>query len=85
MAEWSEDHVRDHRFLNSSSSLDCSSWLNWRLGGAIRWNGETAGWKCQQVVCGKPAPPRLYPPPVSIKDRLVGPCEQVLNVPIACR
>jgi hypothetical protein len=59
MAEWSEDHVRDHRFLNSNSSLDGSSWLNWRSGGALRCNEETAGWECQEVVCGKSAPPRL--------------------------
>jgi hypothetical protein len=26
----------------------------------------------------------LYPPPVLIKERWVGPCEQVLNVPITC-
>jgi hypothetical protein len=37
------------------------------------------------VVCVKSAPPRLYPSPVWIKDRSVGPHEQVLNVPIACR
>jgi hypothetical protein len=38
---------------------------------------EIAGWEGQGVVCGKPAPPRLYPLPVSVKDRWVG--EQVLN------
>jgi hypothetical protein len=37
------------------------------------------------VVCGKTAPLRLWPPPVSVKNRWVGPREQVLNVPIACR
>jgi hypothetical protein len=47
--------------------------------------GETAGREGQEVVCVKPAPLRLYPSPVSIKDRSVGPHEQVLNVPIACR
>jgi hypothetical protein len=36
------------------------------------------------VVCKKSAPPRLYPPPVSVKDRWVGPCEQVLNIAITC-
>jgi hypothetical protein len=35
------------------------------------------------VVRGKPTSPRLWPPPVSVKDRSVGPHEQVLNVPIA--
>jgi hypothetical protein len=37
------------------------------------------------VVYGKSTPPRLYPPPVSVKDRWVGPCEQVLNIEIACQ
>jgi hypothetical protein len=46
---------------------------------------ETIGRKGQGVVCGKSAPSRLLPPPVSVKDRLVGPHEQVLNVLIACR
>jgi hypothetical protein len=36
-------------------------------------------------MCAKPAPSRLYPSPVSVKDRWVGPCAQVLNVLIACR
>jgi hypothetical protein len=34
-------------------------WLNWRPGGALRWKGETTGWEGQEVVCGKPIPPRL--------------------------
>jgi hypothetical protein len=37
------------------------------------------------VVCGKSAPSRLLPPLVSVKDRWVGPREQVLNVLITCR
>jgi hypothetical protein len=35
------------------------------------------------VVCENLAPPRLYPVPMSVKERWVGPREQVLNVPIA--
>jgi hypothetical protein len=35
------------------------TWLNWRLGGALRWKGETVGWEGREVVCDKPAPPRL--------------------------
>jgi hypothetical protein len=50
---------------------------------ALRWKVETAGWEGWRVVCGEPAPLRLYPPPVSIKDRWVEPREQVLNIPIA--
>jgi hypothetical protein len=34
-------------------------WLNWRLGGARRWKGETVGWEGHGVVCGKPVPSRL--------------------------
>jgi hypothetical protein len=45
---------------------------------------ETIGWECQGVVCGKPSPLRLKPPPVLVKDRWVSPREQVLNVLIAC-
>jgi hypothetical protein len=36
---------------------------------------ETAGWEDQGVVCGKPAPPRLQPSYVSVKDR----CQQKLE------
>jgi hypothetical protein len=41
---------------------------------------ETAGWEGRGVICGKPAPRRLYPLLVSVKDRWVGTREQVLNV-----
>jgi hypothetical protein len=73
-----------HRFLKTQLWLVGALWLNWRLGGALRWKGKTAGWESRGVVCEKPAPSRLWPPPVSIKDWWVGPHEQVLNVPIAC-
>jgi hypothetical protein len=43
------------------------------------------GWEGRGVRCEKPPPPRLYPPPVSVKDRGVGTREQVLNVSIACQ
>jgi hypothetical protein len=36
------------------------------------------------VIRGKPAPSRLQTLPVLVKDRWVGPREQVLNVSIAC-
>jgi hypothetical protein len=57
----------------------------WRSDGALRWKVETISWEGREVVCGKSAPSKLYPPPVSIKDRWVGPRKQVLNVPIVCR
>jgi hypothetical protein len=75
-----------HRFLKNSTLWSLAKiWLKWRPGGATRgkW-GQLVG-KVGEWVCGKPAPPRLYPPPVSIKDRSVSPREQVLNVPITCR
>jgi hypothetical protein len=46
---------------------------NWRPDGALSWKVETIG--RSKSGCGKPAPPRLYPPPVSVKDRWVGPRE----------
>jgi hypothetical protein len=52
--------------------------------GPLSGKRRTVGWEGRRVWCGKPAPPRLYPPPVLIKDRWIGPREQVLNVPIAC-
>jgi hypothetical protein len=51
----------------------------------MTWKVETAGWEGRGVVCGKLAPPRLWPPPVLVKDRWVCPREQVLNVLIACQ
>jgi hypothetical protein len=65
-----------HKFSKTQHfSLLTKTWLKWRPGGAIRgkW-GQLVG-KVEEWICGKPAPPRLYPPPVSIKDRLVGPRE----------
>jgi hypothetical protein len=37
--------------------------------GPLGEKGRTVGWEGRGVVCGKPAPSRLYPPPVSVKDR----------------
>jgi hypothetical protein len=74
-----------HRlFKTQNFGLIAGTWLNWRPGGAIRGKWRQLVGNVGEWVCGKPAPPRLYLPPVSIKDRSVGPREQVLNVPIAC-
>jgi hypothetical protein len=70
-------------FETQNFGLVVKTWLNWRLGGALRWKGEANGWEGLGVVRGKLAPPRLLPPPVSVMDRWVGPREQVLNIPIA--
>jgi hypothetical protein len=45
--------------LNSNFSLDGRTWLNWRPGDALRWNGETVGWEGRGVVSGKSTPSRL--------------------------
>jgi hypothetical protein len=50
------------------------------LGGKRR----IVGWEGREECCGKSAPPRLSHRPVSIKDRWVGLCEQVLNILITC-
>jgi hypothetical protein len=50
----------DNRLLGLPGGATRGKW-----GQLVRMGGE---W-----VCGKPTPPRLYPPPVSIKDRSVGP------------
>jgi hypothetical protein len=57
--------------------------FNLRPGRGLRWKVKTIGWEGQGVVCGEPAPPRLYPPPVSVKDRWIAPRKQALNVSIA--
>jgi hypothetical protein len=58
MTKWLEDHVAAIGSLNSKLWFS-SSWLNWRMGGALRWKVEIAGWEGRGVVCGKPAPLRL--------------------------
>jgi hypothetical protein len=58
--------------------------INMRSGGALRWKVETISWEGRKVVCGKLTPPRWYPLHVSVKNRWVGPREQVLNVLIIC-
>jgi hypothetical protein len=86
MAEWSKDHVAATDSLKTQHcGLLAKIWLKWRPGGANRGKWGQLVRKGGEWVCGKPTPPRLYPPPVSIKDRSVGPREQVLNVPIAYR
>jgi hypothetical protein len=48
-----------HRFYTQHLGLVDGTLLNWRPGGALRWKVGTAGWEGREVVCGKPAPPRL--------------------------
>jgi hypothetical protein len=85
MAEWSKDHVVAVGYFNTQHfELISETWLKWTPDEAFGWKRETAGWEGRRVVCGKPAPLRLYPPPMSVKEWWVGPREQVLNVPIAC-
>jgi hypothetical protein len=84
MAEWSKDHVVAIGHLNSILWFNCWNLIKLGTGRAIRGKRRQLDGNVRQWVHDKPAPPRLYPPPVSIKDRSVGPREQVLNVSIAC-
>jgi hypothetical protein len=59
MTEWSEDCVAAIRSLNLNFGSFGRAWLKWRLGGALRWKVESAGWEGRGVVYGKSAPPRL--------------------------
>jgi hypothetical protein len=43
MAEWMKDHMAVIGSLNLNFGLVDRTWLNWRLGGALRWKVETAG------------------------------------------
>jgi hypothetical protein len=52
--------------------------------GSLGGKGRTVDWEGWGVVCGKSAPSRLQSSPVSVKDKWVGPREQVLNILIAC-
>jgi hypothetical protein len=70
-------------FNTQHRGLSNGDWLNWRPVGATRGKGRQLVGNVDEWICGEPAPSRLYPPPVSIKDYSVGPHEQVLNVLIA--
>jgi hypothetical protein len=85
MTEWSEDYVAVICSLNLNFGTFGRAWLNWRSGGVLRWKVKIIGWEGRGVICEKPAPPRLYHPPVSVKNRWIGHREQVLNIPIAYR
>jgi hypothetical protein len=52
--------------------------------GPLGGKGRTVSWKGRGVACGMPVPLRLYPLPVLVKDRWVGPREKVLNILIVC-
>jgi hypothetical protein len=44
----------------------------------------TTGWEDWGVGMWQAGTSKVVDPPVSVKDRSVGPRKQVLNVPIAC-
>jgi hypothetical protein len=57
-----------------------------RPGGVLRWKAEDHRLGKSRSEMWKAGTSKVVPPlPVSVKDRWVGPREQVLNVPIACR
>jgi hypothetical protein len=78
MVEWSKDHV------TAIGSLKLKILVKRETGRAIRGKWRQLDGKVEEWVCAKLAPKRLYLLPVSVKDRWVGSCEKVLNVPIAC-
>jgi hypothetical protein len=43
MAGWSKDHVVAIGSQTQYFGLVDGTWLNWRLGGTLRWKVETAG------------------------------------------
>jgi hypothetical protein len=52
----------DNRFFKTQNfGLVVKTWSNWRLGGAIRGKWRQLIGKVGEWVCGKPAPPMLYP------------------------
>jgi hypothetical protein len=71
MAEWSKDHVTAIDSLNLKLWLMTETWLKWRPGGATRGKERQLIGKVVKWVCGKPAPIKLQPPHVSVKDRSV--------------
>jgi hypothetical protein len=73
-----------HRTFKLKLWLIAGTWLKWRPGVAFRGKRRQLVGKVGEWVCGKSTPLRLWPPPVSIKDHSVSPCEQVLNIPISC-
>jgi hypothetical protein len=76
-------HSWDLGFVPSLDQLVIVGLIIWDRVGPLSGKWRIVGWEGRGVWCGKPAPPRLQPPPVSVKYRWVGPREQVLNVPIA--
>jgi hypothetical protein len=76
----------NHMFSKNSTPWSLAKvWLKWRSGGTTRGKGRQPVGKVGEWICDELAPPRLYLPPVSVKDHSVGPHEQVLSILIACR
>jgi hypothetical protein len=85
MAEWSKDHAAAIGSLKLNDWCKCWNLVKMETGRGPRGKGRQLVEKVGEWVCGKLALSRLYPSPVSVKDLSVGPHEQILNVPIACR
>jgi hypothetical protein len=56
--------------------------VNWRLGTDPRWKVEDYRLGMSGSVIWQADTFKVVAPPVSVRDRWVGPREQVLNVPI---
>jgi hypothetical protein len=59
MAEWLEDHVTAICSLNSTLWFSDWNLIKLETGRGPYGKVETAGWKSQEVICGKPTSPRL--------------------------
>jgi hypothetical protein len=75
----------DRCFISHFTRGLCWDWITWDQAGPLAGKWRTISWEGRGVRCGKLAPPRLQPMPVSVKDWWVAPRQQVLNVPIAYR
>jgi hypothetical protein len=83
MVECSEDHVTAICSLKLEPWNHWWNWFNWRPGGALRWKLDDHQLGRSGSVIWKVGTSKVVAPPVSVKDRCVGPREQVLNIHIA--
>jgi hypothetical protein len=71
-----------HMFLNIELWFCWWNIVNWRPGGALKWKAVDCRLGRSGSVMWKAGTSTVVPLPVSVKDRWVGPHDQVLNVPI---
>jgi hypothetical protein len=77
-------HSLDLGFVPSLVQLVIIGLITWDWVRPIGEKRRTTSWESPGVWCGKLAPPKLWPLPLSVKDRWVSLREQVLNILITC-